>query len=57
VTGFINLKIKPTQSFRDAHKDIVYMNIYICIVFLKKKHEDWIPKCVPKISIIVLRSQ
>jgi hypothetical protein len=48
VTDFVNLKIKPTQSFRCAHKSMVYvrvfiwvsvstcMSIYICTVFLKK---------------------
>jgi hypothetical protein len=48
VTDFINLKIKPTQSFECAHRDKLcvrvfigvgahtYMNIYIYIVFLKK---------------------
>jgi hypothetical protein len=25
VTDFVNLKIKSAQSFRDAHKDIVYV--------------------------------
>jgi hypothetical protein len=48
VTDFVNLKIKPAQSFRGAHKDRVCvhvfievstrtcMSIYICNVFLKK---------------------
>jgi hypothetical protein len=48
MTDFVNLKIKPTQSFRCAHRSRVYvrvfigvsvhicMNIYICTVFLKK---------------------
>jgi hypothetical protein len=47
VTDFVNLKIKPTQSFECAHKNMLYvrmfinmndhMNIIICIyiVFLK----------------------
>jgi hypothetical protein len=50
VTDFINLKIKLAQSFRGAHRDRMYvrifikvsthicMNIYIYIVFLIKKH-------------------
>jgi hypothetical protein len=48
MTDFVNLKIKPTQSFRDAHKGRVCMrmfigvsahtcmSIYVCIVFLKE---------------------
>jgi hypothetical protein len=47
MTDFVNLKIKPTQSFECAHKNMLYvcmfinmndhMNIIICIyiVFLK----------------------
>jgi hypothetical protein len=50
VTDFVNLKIKPTQSFKDAYIGMMYvrvfievnthtyMNIYICIVFIKKLH-------------------
>jgi hypothetical protein len=49
MTDFINLKIKLVQSFRDNHKDVmrvyifigvsahIYINIYICTVFLKKR--------------------
>jgi hypothetical protein len=29
VTVFINLKIKPTQPFRVAHKSMVYMRVFI----------------------------
>jgi hypothetical protein len=29
VTDFMNLKIKPTQSFKDAHKDRVYIHVII----------------------------
>jgi hypothetical protein len=48
VTDFVNLKIKSTQSFKDAHRDRVCvhifigvsahtcMSIYIYTVFLKK---------------------
>jgi hypothetical protein len=48
VTDFVNLKIKPTQSFKGAHKGRVcvfmfigvsartYMSICVYIVFLKK---------------------
>jgi hypothetical protein len=48
VTDFMNLKIKPAQSFGGAHKCKVYvrmfigvsartcMSIYVCTVFLKK---------------------
>jgi hypothetical protein len=48
VINFVNLKIKSAQSFRDAHRDMICvrifiemsdhtcMNIYICTVFLKK---------------------
>jgi hypothetical protein len=51
VTGFMNLKIKPVQSFRDAHRDRVcvhvfiwvsvhtYISIYVYTVFLKKIEE------------------
>jgi hypothetical protein len=50
VTDFVNFNIKPTQSFECAHRDNVYVrvfiwmsartciNIYVCTVFLKKKH-------------------
>jgi hypothetical protein len=49
VTDFVNLKIKPAQSFEGAHRGRVCvrvfigmsartcMSIYVCIVFLKKK--------------------
>jgi hypothetical protein len=48
MTDFVNLKIKPTQSFRCAHRSRVYvrvfigmsvhicMNICVCTMFLKK---------------------
>jgi hypothetical protein len=44
VTDFINLKINPIQFFECAHRDRMYVyifigindNIYVCIVFLKK---------------------
>jgi hypothetical protein len=50
VTGFMNLKIKPTQFFKGAHTDrmyvhvfigvsthiYIYINIYVYTVFLKK---------------------
>jgi hypothetical protein len=50
VTDFVNLKIKPTQSFRGAHRGRIcvcvfigvsahtYMSICVCTVFLKKNH-------------------
>jgi hypothetical protein len=49
MTDFINLKIKPTQSFRSAYKSKMdvrvfievnthtYISIYVCSVFLKKE--------------------
>jgi hypothetical protein len=49
VTDFVNLKIKPAQSFRGAHRGRMYvrtfigvsarmyMNICVCTVFLKKQ--------------------
>jgi hypothetical protein len=49
LTDFMNLKIKPTQSFRVAHMGKVcvyvfirvsahtYINICVCTVFLKKQ--------------------
>jgi hypothetical protein len=45
VTDFMNLKIKPTQSFRYAHRDEKYVYVfirmgahtYINMCFLKKK--------------------
>jgi hypothetical protein len=49
VTDFMNLKIKPAQSFRGGHRGRVCicafirvsahtcMTIYVCTVFLKKK--------------------
>jgi hypothetical protein len=52
VTDFVNLKIKPAQSFRDAHRGRMYvcmfvelsvhicMSIYVCTVFLKKLLKD-----------------
>jgi hypothetical protein len=48
VTDFVNLKIKPAQFFRGAHRgrvcvrvfigmsDRTCMSIYVCTVFLKK---------------------
>jgi hypothetical protein len=48
VTDFVNLKIDPTQSFRNVHRVRVCvhvfigvsahtcMSIYVCTVFLKK---------------------
>jgi hypothetical protein len=50
VTDFVNLKIKPAQFFRCAHKGRVCvrvfigvsahtcMSIYVCKVFLKKNY-------------------
>jgi hypothetical protein len=50
VTDFVNLKIKPAQSFRGTHRDTIYvhifigvnvhtcMNIYVCTIFLTKKN-------------------
>jgi hypothetical protein len=29
VTDFVNLKIKPTQSFGDVHRDRMYVHIFI----------------------------
>jgi hypothetical protein len=29
VIDFINLKIKPTQSFKDVYKDRVYIHVFI----------------------------
>jgi hypothetical protein len=49
VTDFVNLKIKSTQSFKDAHMDMLYVHMFmrmsahtyinICVypVFLKQK--------------------
>jgi hypothetical protein len=31
VTDFVNLKIKSTQSFRDAHRGIIYIRMFIKI--------------------------
>jgi hypothetical protein len=51
VTDFVNLKIKPAQSFRDAYRgrvcmcvfigesDHTCMSICVCTVFLKKSFE------------------
>jgi hypothetical protein len=47
VTDFVNLKIKPTQSFRNTHRNMMcvhvlienthtYINIYVYTIFLKK---------------------
>jgi hypothetical protein len=50
MTDFVNLKIKPTQSFRSAHRDRVCMhvfievgghtciNIYVYTVFFKNQY-------------------
>jgi hypothetical protein len=48
VTDFVNLKIKPTQSFRGNHRDRVYVCVhmnersyvyeYLCIMFFLKKN-------------------
>jgi hypothetical protein len=49
LTDFVNLKIKPSQSFVCAHKGMIYicvfidvsnytyMNIYVCTMFFLKK--------------------
>jgi hypothetical protein len=49
MTDFVNLKIKPPQSFEGAHRGRVYVRVFIgvsartcmsicvCTVFLKKK--------------------
>jgi hypothetical protein len=49
VTDFVNLKIKPAQSFRGAHRNRMCMRVFIevsactcmsicvCTLFLKKK--------------------
>jgi hypothetical protein len=29
MTDFVNLKIKPTQSFKRAHKNIIYIYVFI----------------------------
>jgi hypothetical protein len=29
VTDFVNIKIKPTQSFRDAYRGSVYVRVFI----------------------------
>jgi hypothetical protein len=31
VTDFVNLKIKLTQSFRDAYKNMIYMHAFIIV--------------------------
>jgi hypothetical protein len=50
VTDFVNLKIKPTQTFEGAHRGRLHvcvfirvsarmcMSICVCIVFLKKNY-------------------
>jgi hypothetical protein len=52
VTDFVDLMIKPAQSFRVAHRDMLCvhvfirvnahtcMSIYVCIVFLKKDNNS-----------------
>jgi hypothetical protein len=32
VTDFVNLKIKPSQSFRDAHRDRMCMHVFIEVI-------------------------
>jgi hypothetical protein len=44
-TGFMNLKIKPTQSFRDAHRDTMCVHVFIGMrvrtcMSIKKKEKD-----------------
>jgi hypothetical protein len=51
VTDFVNLKIKQTKSFRDAHRGMICVRVFIgvnartcmsicvCTVFLKKPNE------------------
>jgi hypothetical protein len=60
VTDFMNLKIKPTQSFGGAHRGRMYVRIFIrvsahmcmsicvCTVFLKKDKV----KCDPRVESI-----
>jgi hypothetical protein len=52
VTDFVNLKIKPGQSFRGTHRGKLYMCVFIdvsvrtymsicvCTIFLKKVHTE-----------------
>jgi hypothetical protein len=64
VTDFMNLKIKPTQSFRSAYIDRMCvhvfisvsvhtcMNICIYIVFLKKLHDNFVnPSCTFRYNV------
>jgi hypothetical protein len=62
VTDFVNLKIKPTQSFRCAYKNKIYIcvfikvydhmciNIYVYIMFLKKKTIIYQRQLTPTLS-------
>jgi hypothetical protein len=34
MTDFVNLKIKPAQSFRSAHRSRIYVHMFIEIVFI-----------------------
>jgi hypothetical protein len=48
LTNFINLKIKLTQSFKYAHKDKLYIHIFIemnthILYDIKKILYDWLP--------------
>jgi hypothetical protein len=62
VTEFVNLKIKPAQSFRDAHRDIIYVhasivvNVYMSIsaftIFLKKNYGVAVPWPLPAPSVV-----
>jgi hypothetical protein len=35
VTDFMNFKIKPTQSFKGAHRDRMYIHIFIGVSALR----------------------
>jgi hypothetical protein len=62
VTDFVNLKIKSAHSFGGAHKDMVYMCVFIgvsicacicicvCAVFLKKIDSNVLQFTAAKIS-------
>jgi hypothetical protein len=62
VTDFVNLKIKPTQSFRRAYRNKMYIrvfievydhmciNIYVYIMFIKKKTIIYQRQLTPTLS-------
>jgi hypothetical protein len=57
VTDFVNLKIKPSQSFENVHKSTMRIHTFIVVntrvsVFIKKLFLNQLITCVAQFKII-----